>query len=57
MRFKSTQTSLKIYAVTGTDTSLLAFDVANVPNQFLGFALERTQLDTKKNLAVWTKMF
>ena len=48
MRFKSTQTNLKIYAVTGTHTILLAFDMANVPNQFLGFAIERTQLDPKR---------
>ncbi|HVW15171.1 MAG TPA: phospholipase D-like domain-containing protein [Mucilaginibacter sp.] len=48
MRFKSTQNNLKVYAVTGTHSIVLSFDLVNLPQNFLGFAIERTQLDTKK---------
>ncbi|HCZ35806.1 MAG TPA: hypothetical protein DHV26_07745 [Cytophagales bacterium] len=44
MRFKNSSSPLKVYAVTGTQTVLLAFDLPRPANQdqFLGFDLERT---------------
>jgi hypothetical protein len=42
MRFKSTANNLKIYAVAGTHSVLLSFDLQAVPADLLGFALERS---------------
>src|SRR5258706_10327576 len=44
MRFKNEQNDLKLYAVAGTRTVLLSFDIAKSKldnKQFLGFSVER----------------
>ena len=48
MRFKNEQGDLKLYAVAGTQTVLLSFDIAKSKldnKQFLGFSVERKDKD------------
>ncbi len=50
MRYNNTSSSLKLYAVTGTQTVLLSFDIAQSKldnKQFLGFYVERKQGNEK----------
>ena len=43
MRFKNEDKTLKLYAVAGTQTVLLSFDIAKnkLGNNFIGFSVER----------------
>lgn len=50
MRFKSTAGNLKIYALTGTHTIILSMDMKKLPDKFLGFAFERTQVASGKTI-------
>src|SRR5690349_21394689 len=48
MRFKNEQGDLKLYAVAGTQTVLLSFDITKSKldnKQFLGFSVERKDKD------------
>src|SRR4030095_12303690 len=60
MRFKNEGDSLKIFAIAGTQTVLLSFDIAKnkIENkQFLGFSVERTDKDGKTVFLNGTKHF
>ena len=60
MRFKNESSVLKLYAVAGTQTVLLSFDIAKNKldnKQFLGFSVERKDQNGKIKLLNGSKHF
>lgn len=60
MRFKNDTGSLKLYFVAGTQTVLMAFDLPEAKvkgSDFMGFSIERTDAEGKKQLLNGSKHF